>query len=72
MNAIGRPPRACPADFEERFVELGWECVDYFRTNPRKVADWLRQKDRETLARRRKNYVMGRRLSSLKVGGKRV
>lgn len=70
--AIGRPPRPVPADFEEMFEQLGWDSADHYGTNPKRVARWLNDKGREELVRRRRNYVLGRRLSSLKAGAARV
>lgn len=69
---LGRPPRPRPDDFEEVFEVMGWECADHYGTNPRKIAQWADQTGRERLRTRRRNYVLGNRLSSLKVGKSRV
>lgn len=66
MGAMGRPPRPMPDDFPEVFEVMGWEAADHYGTNPRKIAQWADQTGRETLRTRRRNYVLGNRLSSLK------
>lgn len=68
---MGRPPLPAPDDFAETFVTHGWEAKDILgmRTSrfKRVVAECG-----EDLKRRRKNYVLGRRLTSLKVGMRAV
>lgn len=63
----GRPLRERPADFDTIFEELGWEGTPaYYGTTPRVVHRWSKEGDYETLKRRRHNYVMGLRLSTVK------
>lgn len=72
MNALGRPLRPMPDDFEEVFVAIGWDSVDHYSTNPKRVARWLDDAGRDKLKQRRRNYVIGNRLSSLKRGRAKV
>jgi hypothetical protein len=65
MGAIGRPPRPKPDDFEEVFVRLGWDAAEHYGTHSTRVARWVEESDRDKLKRRRRNYVLGTRLSSL-------
>jgi hypothetical protein len=71
MGMIGRPCRAPPEGFEEVFVEHGWEARDLLgmRTSRFKRAVDEAGPD---LKSRRRNYVLGRRLTSLKAKPKRV
>jgi hypothetical protein len=52
-----RPYRHCPADFRERFLEMGWskELQEHYRTNWRVIRRWIEQAGGEELraARRR-------------------
>lgn len=73
---MGRPQREKPDDFRRVFVMLGWEGTpDHYGTHSSVVARWVDEEGRDDLtqarrrhvsARRRSNYVLGRRLSSLK------
>lgn len=69
--AFGRPLAAKPDDFEAAFIEHGWEARDMlgmrtsrFKRSVEECGDDLKQ--------RRRNYVLGRRLSSLKRAPKPV
>ena len=64
---MGRPPSPCPAGFDEAFIEHGWEAKDLLGMDTPRFKRLLGLHGAD-LKQRRKNYVMGRRLSSLKVG----
>lgn len=66
MGAMGRPPRPRPDDFEEVFEVMGWDATEHYSTNARCIARWANETGRENLRTRRRNYVLGMRLSSLK------
>lgn len=68
----GRPPRPAPQDFDEVFEHVGWEATEYYGTHSARIARWLDERGREKLRLRRRNYVLGKRLSSLKVGSRCV
>lgn len=39
-----RPYRPCPADFRERFLEMGWDGIDeHYRTNWRVIYRWIEE-----------------------------
>ena len=52
-----RPYRPCPADFRERFIEMGWskELQEHYRTNWRVIRRWIEMSGGDELraARRR-------------------
>lgn len=61
---MGRPSRSMPDDFPEVFVREGWEGAPaHYGTRGDKIARWLEQAGREELKKRRRNYVLGNRLS---------
>lgn len=64
MACVGRPLRPAPDDFAEVFERHGWEATEVLGTNAKRVARWLDQLGRDDLKRRRRNYVLGRRLSA--------
>lgn len=64
---MGRPPLPAPDDFAETFVTHGWEAKDILNMDTPRFKRSLTAFG-DDLKRRRKNYVLGRRLSSLKVG----
>ena len=51
-----RPYRACPTDFRERFLEMGWDGIaEHYRASWRCVLRWIEECGGETLrAERRK------------------
>ena len=64
---MGRPPLPAPDDFAETFVTHGWEAKDILNMDTPRFKRSLTAFG-DDLKRRSKNYVLGRRLSSLKVG----
>jgi hypothetical protein len=68
---MGRPPLPAPDDFAETFVTHGWEAKDILNMDTPRFKRSLTAFG-DDLKRRRKNYVLGRRLSSLKVGARQV
>ncbi len=70
MGMLGRPPAGKPADFDDAFVQHGWEARDMLGMDTPRFKRLIAEAGGEDLKRRRKNYVMGRRLSSLKAGTK--
>lgn len=72
MGMIGRPCRAPPEGFEEVFVEHGWEARDLLGMDTPRFKRAMTELGADDLKRRRRNYVLGRRLSSLKPAAKRV
>lgn len=68
---MGRPPLPAPDDFAETFVTHGWEAKDILNMDTPRFKRSLTAFG-DDLKRRRKNYVLGRRLSSLKVGMRAV
>ena len=71
MNALGRPLRPAPDGFEDMFVALGWEAKDILGMDTPRFKRTLGQFG-DDLKQRRRNYVLGKRLSSLKVSRGRV
>lgn len=78
-----RPYRPCPADFRDRFLEMGWDGIDeHYSTNWRCIRRWIEESGGDELraARRArsggtprpklraKRYVLGRTLTA-KTGG---
>ncbi|MEY4839016.1 MAG: hypothetical protein RLZZ475_2875 [Pseudomonadota bacterium] len=56
-TGLVRPYRPCPADFRERFLEMGQskEIEEHYRTNWRCIARWIEEAGGDTLrAERRK------------------
>lgn len=55
------PYRPCPADFRERYIELGWtkELIEHYRTNWRCIRRWIEEAGGEEL-----------RLARAQIGGK--
>ena len=68
---MGRPCLPAPDDFAETFVTHGWEAKDILNMDTPLFKRSLTAFG-DDLKRRRKNYVLGRRLSSLKVGARQV
>ncbi len=68
---MGRPCLPAPDDFAETFVTHGWEAKDILNMDTARFKRSLTAFG-DDLKRRRKNYVLGRRLSSLKVGQRQV
>lgn len=68
---MGRPPLPAPDDFAETFVQHGWAAKDILNMDTPRFKRSLTAFG-DDLKRRRKNYVLGRRLSSLKVGQRQV
>ena len=66
MGAIGRPLCSAPQDFEEVFIAHGWEAKDMLGMDTSRFKRSLAELGGDELKRRRRNYVLGRRLSSLK------
>jgi hypothetical protein len=62
----GRPPLARPNDFEAAFIEHGWEAKDLLGMDTPRFARAITESGGDELKRRRRNYILGRRLSSLK------
>lgn len=71
MGAMGRPLRPAPDDFEEVFVALGWEAKDILNMDTTRFKRTLGEFG-DGLKQRRRNYVLGKRLSSLKRARTRV
>jgi hypothetical protein len=73
-----RPYRPCPADFRERFLEMGWDGIeDHYGTNWRVIRRWIAEAGGEELRaarrevsggtprpNRRSRYVLGRTLTA--------
>jgi len=75
-----RPYRPKPSNFREVYLQIGWDGIeDYFGTNWRVIRRWIEEEGKEQLKadraahveskraqarKRRKNYIMGRRLSA--------
>ena len=57
-DGLTRPYRPCPADFAERFVELGQgkEIEEHYRTNWRIIVRWIEQSGGDDL--RAKRYAV--------------
>jgi hypothetical protein len=66
MGVLGRPPIATPDGFEDAFLEHGWEAKDMLGMDTPRFKRALVELGGDELKRRRRNYVLGRRLSSLK------
>jgi hypothetical protein len=69
---MGRPPAPPPEGFEEAYLEHGWEAKDLLGIRTDRFKRLVAQLGGEEAKRRRRNYVMGRRLSSLKAKPKTV
>lgn len=53
-----RPMRPCPADFRQRYIELGWPDVqDHYRAGWPVIARWIDQCGRAELTVARAAYV---------------
>jgi hypothetical protein len=53
-----RPYRPCPADFRERYVELGWEEIgEHYRAGWPVIARWIDECGRAELTEARAAYV---------------
>lgn len=65
----GRPQSSKPPEFEAVFIEHGWEAKDMLGMRTSRFKRTV-EEGGEDLKRRRKNYVLGRRLTSLKLGGR--
>ena len=53
-----RPYRACPPDFRETYIRLGWETiVEHYSANWRIIARWIDETGREELTAARAEYV---------------
>jgi hypothetical protein len=63
---LGRPPSDKPDDFEDVFIEHGWEARDMLGMDTARFKRSLAESGEADLKLRRRNYVLGRRLSSLK------
>lgn len=77
-----RPYRPCPADFRERYLEMGQskEIEEHYRTNYRCIRRWIEENGGDKLRAERRaitgcperpylrarNYVLGRTLSGRK------
>lgn len=50
-TGLVRPYRPCPADFRDRFLELGYskEIEEHYRTNWRVIARWIEEAGGEAL-----------------------
>jgi hypothetical protein len=60
-----RPYRTCPADFRERYIELGWETIqEHYRAGWPVIARWIDECGRDELKAARAEYVRqhGRRM----------
>lgn len=66
MGIMGRPPAPPPDGFEDAFIQHGWEAKDLLGVDTPRFKRALEQAG-DQLKQRRRNYVMGRRLSSLKL-----
>lgn len=66
MSIMGRPCRLIPADFTEVYERLGWEARDHYGVRTDTFTRWVNEQGREPLRNRRRNYVLGNRLSYLK------
>ena len=62
----GRPPLAPPEGFEDVFIQHGWEAKDMLGMRTSRFKRALEESG-DDLRRRRRNYVLGRRLTSLKL-----
>lgn len=59
---MGAPLRPRPADFERRFIELGWEkCPAHYNAHHRSIARWIAECGQDRLARMRTAYVSQQR-----------
>lgn len=81
-TGLVRPYRPKPADFRERYIEMGWDGIDeHYQTNWRVIRRWIDEEGREELSAartehvrakqkaehsRRHRYVMGRTLTPRK------
>lgn len=64
----GRPLASKPEGFDIAFIEHGWEAKDMLNMDTARFKRCMAESGEKDLKRRRKNYILGRRLSSLKVG----
>lgn len=63
---MGRPFLPAPADFAEVFEQMGWEAKEAFGMDTPRFKRSISECGGDELKRRRRNYVLGNRLSSLK------
>jgi hypothetical protein len=62
-----RPYRPCPADFRDRFIEMGWDGIeDHYRTNWRVIRRWIEQCGGDELRARRREVSGGTERPSLR------
>jgi hypothetical protein len=56
-----RPYRPCPADFRERFLEMGWskELQEHYRTNWRVIRRWIEEAGGDQLRAERRSISGG-------------
>lgn len=53
-----RPYRTCPADFRERYLEMGWDgIVEHYATHWRAVARWIDEAGGDELRQARAAHV---------------
>lgn len=53
-----KPMRPCPADFRERFIELGWGSIGHhYRANWRCIRRWINESGGDVLKQERADYV---------------
>lgn len=58
--------RQLPADFRERYIELGWEAIgDHYRASWRVIVRWIDQAGRDDLREARAAYVKRHGLTML-------
>lgn len=70
---ITRPYRPCPKDFEQRFIELGWDGIkDAFHANTRTIARWLDECGKERLVALRDEHLRATRWPNGAPGPKRA
>lgn len=49
-TGLVRPYRAKPADFRDRYLEMGWDGIeDHYATNWRVIRRWILEEGREQL-----------------------
>jgi hypothetical protein len=57
-TGLVRPYRAKPADFRERYIEMGWDGIDeHYRTNWRVIRRWILEEGRDGLKAARSAHV---------------
>lgn len=53
-----RPYRACPQDFDEKFIRFGWDAIkDELGAHARQIKRWLRDRGEERLIAAREEYL---------------